>query len=451
MSTSQSVDLAVIGGGSAGVRCARVAASLGARVALFDDAPLGGTCVNLGCIPKKLLAYGAHVAHEIADARAMGWQIGEVRPDWPALVARKDAEIARLNGAYERTLREAGVQIVRARAMIEGSAGALQVRASDEVWPAKNVVIATGGVPRRPTIPGVELGDVSDDFFHWPALPRSCVVVGAGYVALEIASVLAALGVDVDVLARGSVLSAFDPELRAFFAAEIRKTGIRLHEHQGDVAAVSRLGDRRVVSAAGRFEAERVVFAIGRTARVSGLGLEQVGVEVAHGAVAVDSRYATNVPGVFAIGDVTVRMELTPVALAEGTVVARNLFGKAGGTVPYDLVPTAVFSMPPVASVGLSEPTARARGIDARIFRTDFRPLKDTITGSAARTLMKVVVDGANDRVLGIHIVGTDAPEIIQGFAVALTAGVTKAQLDATLGVHPTAAEELVTLRTPAV
>jgi len=451
MSGDQTVDLAVIGGGSGGVRCARTAAGLGARVVLFDPNPLGGTCVNLGCVPKKLLAYGAHVAHELEDARGMGWSIGESKLVWSDLVARKDREITRLNGAYESTLLGAGVEIVRARAIVGGRAGALVVRAGEREIRAKNVVIATGGVPRRPEIPGADLADVSDDFFHWPTLPRSIVLVGAGYVALEIASVLAALGVEVEVLARGHVLSGFDPDLRVFFRDEIQKHGIRVHEHCDDMKSVACEGDRRVVCDAkgDRFVADRALFAIGRTPIVHGFGLEELGVEIAHGAVVTDERFATNVPGIFAIGDVIARMELTPVALAQGMIVARGLFGKPVGTIPYDLVPTAVFSMPPVASVGLSEPTARARGIEAKIFRADFRPLKTTISGSTSRTLMKVVVDPATDRVLGIHMVGVDAPEIIQGFAVALVAGVTKAQLDATIGVHPTSAEELVTMRTP--
>lgn len=451
MSVDGTVDLAVIGGGSAGVRCARVAASLGAKVVLFEDAALGGTCVNLGCIPKKLLAYGAHVAEEIGDAVGMGWTIGQTHFDWGVLVQRKDAEIARLNLAYEKLLRDAGVEIVRARATIEGGEGALTVRAGGRALAARHVVIATGGTPRRPPIPGAELASVSDDFFHWPTLPRSIAIVGAGYIAVEIASVLAALGVEVDLLARRCALSGFDPDVSLALAKGLARHGIRVHERWGEATSIVRHGERLVIdNAAGeRVEAERVLLAIGRDPHVRGFGLEALGVETKGGAIAVDERFATSVAGLYAIGDVIARRELTPVALAEGTLLAHSLFGDGGHAIAYELAPTAVFSMPPVASVGWSEPVARGRLGEVRIFRTTFRPLKHRLTGSDVQTMMKIVVDGVTDRVVGIHVVGDDAPEIIQGFAVALQVGVTKAQLDRTIGVHPTAAEELVTMRTP--
>lgn len=452
MSDERTVDLAVIGGGSAGVRVARIAASLGAKVVLFEDAALGGTCVNLGCIPKKLLSYGAHAAYEIEEARGMGWSIGEARVDWPTLRTRKDTEIARLNGVYEALLRDAGVEIFRARASIETSAaGALVVRGGHHVVHAKHVAVATGGAPRRPEIPGAELADVSDDFFHWPVLPRSVAIVGAGYVATEIASVLAALGVQVELLARGSVLSSFDPDLGAFLTRELGKHEIAVHEGWGEPVRIERAPDHlAVVSASGeRVTAERVLFAVGRAPHVRGFGLEALGVATREGAIVVDDRFATSVPGVHAIGDVIARRELTPVALAEGTLLARQLFGQGGHDVDYDLAPSAVFSLPPVGTVGLSEPAARARGHALRIFKTEFQPLKHRISGSTERTMMKLVVDAATDLVLGVHMVGADAPEIIQGFAVALVAGATKAQFDRTIGVHPTAAEELVTMRTP--
>ena len=450
MRREQTVDLAVIGGGSAGVRCARVAASLGARVTLFEPAALGGTCVNLGCIPKKLLGYGAEVAHQLADARAMGWSVGAATLDWATLLARKDAEITRLNGVYERLLLGAGVQIVRAHASIEGAAGALAVRADGRAFPATRVVIATGGVPKRPPIPGAALADVSDDFFHWPVLPRSVAIVGAGYVAVEIASVLSALGVEVQVLARHGVLSAFDPDVGTALARGLAAHGVRVREGCGDVAAIERTaGGLAVVDGRGeRALAERVLLAVGRTPRIDGIGLEALGVATEGGAVVVGARFEASVAGVHAIGDVIARRELTPVALAEGTLLARSLFGGGSGALDYERVPAAVFSMPPVATVGLTEPAARARG-EVRVFEAAFRPLKHRLTGADETTMMKIVVDASSDRVLGIHVVGEDAPEIIQGFAVAVAMGATKAQLDATLGVHPTAAEELVTMRTP--
>lgn len=447
----QALDLVVIGGGSAGVRCARTAAALGAKVALVEAGDLGGTCVNLGCIPKKLLAYGAHVAHELDEARGMGWVIPEARLDWAALVAKKDTEIARLNGVYERLLVSAGVRVVRGRAVLEPGEGAPVVRVGEEVLRARHVVLATGGVPRRPAIPGAEHAITSDDFFHLPSLPRSIVIVGAGYVAVEVASTLAALGVETTLLARRRLLGGFDPDVGAFLKGEIEKHGVRVREDRGHVRAIEAHGDGvRVIDERGEaYDAERVLLAVGRTPVTRGLGLEALGVVLREdGAVVVDAEYRTRVPGLFAIGDVTARMDLTPIALAEGMAVARRLFGGPVAEVPYALTPTAVFSLPPVAAVGMTEPDARARG-EVRIFRTDFRPLKRTISGSTERTMMKLVVDAATDRVLGVHVVGADAPEMVQGFAVALTCGATKAQLDQTIGIHPTAAEELVTMRTP--
>jgi glutathione reductase (NADPH) len=449
MTDSTTVDLAVIGGGSAGLRCSRVAASLGASVVLFERSLLGGTCVNLGCVPKKLLGYGAHVAHELDEARGMGWSIGEASLDWKALVANKDRAIAEVNASYDTMLGSAGVKIVRAHATVRKGA-TLEVIADGHVTRARRVVVATGGAPTRPPIPGVEHAWVSDDFFHWPSLPRSIVIVGGGYVGLEIASMLAALGVEVQLVARRSVLSTFDPDVQRVVAREVQKHGVRVIEHRGELRSIDRSATGMAVHFAdgAPVRAESVLLAIGRTPTLA--GLEALELRTTNGAIAVDDRFATSVPGVFAIGDVIGRSELTPVALAEGMLLARMLFASGGPPVPYALVPTAVFSMPPVASVGLTEPEARARG-EVTIFRTEFRPMKHMISGSTERTMMKLVVDAKTDRVLGVHVVGLDAPEMIQGFAVALTAGATKAQLDATIGVHPTAAEELVTLRTPVV
>jgi len=441
----------VIGGGSAGVRTARVAASLGAKVAIVEERDFGGTCVNVGCIPKKLLAYGAHAAHEIEEARAMGWRIGEASIEWRELADRTHAEVRRLNGIYETLLGSAGVEIVRGRAQLEKDASGLAVRVGERRLEARYVIVATGGRPRRPSVPGAELADVSDDFFAWTSLPRSLVVVGGGYVALEIASVVAGLGVSVDVVARSHVLQGFDEGVRAFVPRALARHGVRVHEGRGALVAIEREGDGVAVvdGLGGRTRGERVLLAVGRDPSVTNLGLESLDIAVRDGAIAVDEHYETSCPGVFAIGDVISRMELTPVALAEGMVVAHRLFGTSRAPVPYETVPTAVFSMPPVAAVGLTEERARARGHALRVFETEFRPLKHRLTGIDARTYVKIVVDAPSDRVLGIHVVGDDAPEIIQGFAVAVQMGATKAQLDATIGVHPTAAEELVTMRSP--
>ncbi len=449
---SETKDLVVIGGGSAGVRTARVAASLGAKVAIVEAHALGGTCVNVGCIPKKLLGYGAHAAHALADARAMGWRFGEARVDWPELVRRTQLEVRRLSGIYETLLVSAGAEIVRGRARLAREGGTLAVVVDERRIATRHVVIATGGRPARPGVPGAELADVSDDFFHWPSLPRSLVIVGGGYVALEIASIVAALGVPVELVARSQILHGFDADVRVFLPRELERNGVRVREGQGDLVAVERERGELVVALAlgGRARGERVLLAVGRHPNVENLGLEALGVALRDGAIAVDEHYRTRCPDVFAIGDVTARMELTPVALAEGVVVAHQLFGSAPpSAVPYDTVPTAVFSMPPVAAVGLTESAARERGHEVRVFETEFRPLQHRLTGLDVRTYMKIVVDAPTDRVIGIHVVGDDAPEMIQGFAVAVQMGVTKAQLDRTIGVHPTAAEELVTIRSP--
>jgi glutathione reductase (NADPH) len=444
---SEPVDLFVIGGGSAGVRLARTAATLGAKVVLAEARELGGTCVNLGCVPKKLLGYGAHVRHELEEARGMGWSIPDASLDWATLRARKDVEVARLNAAYASMLVSAGVHIVRGHARIEDRH---VVTVGDARFDVKHIAICTGGQPRRPPIPGVGLAFTSDELFHLPALPRSIVIVGGGYVALEIGSILAALGTDVCVVTRSSPLSHFDPEIATFASAEMAKHGMRFsngHEIVGIERTESGLA---VVDHQGtRVTGDSVMLAVGRTPHVEGLGLDTVGVaRKPDGSIVVDAHYRTNVPTIHALGDVTSRLDLTPVALAEGTLLAHHLFGTEREPLDYTLVPTAVFTMPPVASVGLSEPAAKALGHAVDVYVSDFRPLKHTISGSTERTMMKLVVDRHSDRMLGVHVVGKDAPEIVQGFAVALTCGATKRQVDRTIGIHPTSAEELVTMRT---
>jgi glutathione reductase (NADPH) len=444
---SEPVDLFVIGGGSAGVRLARTAALLGAKVVLAESKDLGGTCVNLGCVPKKLLAYGAHVKHELDEARAMGWTIGDAALDWGALRERKDVEIARLNAAYASLLVSAGVRIVRGHATIESRH---IVRVGDEGFDVKHIAICTGGQPRRPAIPGVELAFTSDEFFHLRALPRSIVIAGGGYVALEIGSILAALGTEVCIVTRSRALSHFDPDVSAFARAELEKHGIRFSCGHEVVAIERTATGLAVVDHEGtRVPGEAVMLAVGRTANVSGLGLEALGVaHRADGSIEVDADFRTNVPTVHALGDVIGKLDLTPVALAQATHLAHHLFGEPREPLDYDLVPTAVFTMPPVATVGMSEPAAKAKFHVVDVYVSEFRPLKHTISGSTERTLMKMVVDRATDRVLGVHVVGKDAPEIVQGFAVALTCGATKRQVDRTIGIHPTSAEELVTMRT---
>ncbi len=444
---TEHADLFVIGGGSAGVRLARTAAGLGAKVVVAEAGALGGTCVNLGCVPKKLLGYGAHVQREIEEARGMGWSIGEAVLDWPVLRARKDAEIARLNAVYASLLVSAGVHVVRGHARIEARH---VVRVNETVFDARHIAICTGGQPNRPRIPGVELAFTSDEFFHLPTLPRSVVIVGGGYVALEIGSIFAALGTEVTIVTRSHPLSHFDPEVSAFARAELEKHGIRFSCDHEIVAIEKAAEGLAVVDHQGtRVAGETVMLAVGRTPHLDGLGLEALGIaRKPNGAIVVDASLRTSVPTIHALGDVIGKLELTPVALAEGTFLAHHLFGEARDPLDYDLVPTAVFTTPPVSTVGLSEPAAKARFHAVDVYVSEFRPLKHTISGGTERTMMKMVVDRVTDRVLGVHMVGRDAPEIVQGFAVALTCGATKRQVDRTIGIHPTSAEELVTMRT---
>jgi glutathione reductase (NADPH) len=449
-------DLFVIGGGSGGVRASRIAASLGAKVAMAEDARLGGTCVNVGCVPKKLFVYGAEVGRQLAGAAGLGWSVAGARFDWPTLREGTAAEVRRLNGVYERVVTGAGAEVLRARARLV-SPQAVETRdvatGATRTITARHVLVATGAQARRPAIPGADLGWVSDDVFTLERLPGSLVVVGAGYIGLELAGVFAGLGVEVTVLARHDhVLPRFDRDVSLFVRAELEKAGVRVACHE-EATRVEAVAGRRVVHTerGHRYEAEAVLFAIGRDPKIAGLGLEDVGVVLRNGAIRVDSSYTTHVPTVHAVGDVIGHVQLTPVALAEGMALARTLFGEGGKqTVDYDGIPTAVFTSPAVATVGLTEADARARGHRLAIFKADFKPMKHALTGADERCFMKLVVDAVTDRVLGVHVVGGEAGEIVQGFAVALRCGATKAQLDATIGIHPTAAEELVTMRTPA-
>lgn len=442
----QSQDLIVVGGGSGGVRAARIAASLGAKVALVEGSRLGGTCVNVGCVPKKLLSYGAHVAHELDEARGFGWAIEMARHDWPTLVARTAAEVTRLNGVYRELLVKAGVEVVDGWATVEAPG---RVRVGERVLEARHTLLATGGRPARPSFPGQDLAFVSDDAFTLPALPGRLVIVGTGYVGLEFASIFAALGVDVTVLGRRErILASFDAGLAAHLTSEMEKHGVRFVFHDAPRELRAHADGKLLITERGaELSTDAVMLAIGRRPRTEAFAALGVALDV-RGHVAVDARMETSVPGVFAVGDLVGRAELTPVALAEGMALARHLYG--GGPPPaidYPNVPTAVFTLPPAAAVGLTEDAARAAGHTPRVLTTSFRPLKHTVSGASERAFMKLVVDAVTDRVLGVHLVGPDSAEILQGFAVAITCGATKAQLDRTIGIHPTAAEELVTMR----
>jgi glutathione reductase (NADPH) len=440
-------DLFVIGAGSGGVRAARMAAQRGARVAVADPAPLGGTCVNLGCIPKKLYRYAADYGAAFDEARGYGWTADAPRFDWDTLKANRAAEITRLNGVYAALLESAGVTVLRGRARLHD---AHTVAVGDARHAARHVLVATGGAPVVPPWPGRELAITSDQVFDLPRLPRRLLVVGGGYIACEFASIFRGLGVEVvQVLRADEVLRGFDDDVRAFVGEALRRQGIELRTGV-HVARLDRHGDgvRTTLHEGGTIDADGVLAATGRAPRTFGLGLAEVGVALGdNGAVRVDADYRSSVPHIHAVGDVIDRLPLTPVALAEAMVVVDRLFGSGTRSLDYAHVPTAVFTHPEVASVGLAEAEARARHGAVRVFRSTFRPLRHTLTGHAERTLVKLVVDAASDRVVGVHMAGEHAAEIVQGFATALVAGATKAQFDATVGIHPTAAEEFVTMR----
>jgi len=445
-------DLFVIGAGSGGVRASRVAAGFGARVAVAEHYRVGGTCVIRGCVPKKLLVYASHFRDDFEDAAAYGWNVAGAQFSWPHFMARKNAEIARLEAIYEKLLAASGVELMRSQASL---LDAHTVLAEGRTVRAAHILIATGGWPHLPPLPGIEHCITSNEVFELQNLPRRVLVVGGGYIAVEFAGIFHGMGSEVIISYRGEqVLRCFDDDVRSRLAREITGKGLRLMLGS-TLAGVSRRTDgtlSAMVMVAGvetMVECDAVLLATGRWPNTRGLGLEQAGVQLdAVGAVMVDGYNRSRVPNVFAVGDVTDRIALTPVAIREGQAVATTLFG-GGDPVPVDhlSVPTAVFSQPPIAVVGLTEAQAVEAFGEADVYEADFRPLKHTLTGRDERTFMKLVVDAATQRVVGAHMVGADAPEIIQGIAIAVKAGLTKREFDATVGIHPTAAEEFVTLR----
>jgi len=444
---SYDFDLFTIGAGSGGVRASRMAAGYGARVAIAEDRYLGGTCVNVGCIPKKLLVYASHFNADFADAAGFGWSVGTREFNWKRLIENKDREIQRLNLVYERLLNECGVTLVPDRAQL---LDAHTVLVGQERYTANYILVATGSWPTIPPIPGSEHAISSNEAFFLPSLPESVLIVGGGYIGVEFAGIFHGLGVDVTQVHRGQLfLRGFDDDVRSFLAREITKKGIRLR-FKTQVTKIERSnGKNRVTLTDGTsMETETIMFATGRAPNTPNLGLEKAGVQLdAIGAIVVDEYSCTTAPNIYAVGDCTDRMKLTPVALAEGRAVAETLFNNRPTKPNYANVPTAIFSDPNVGTVGLTEEEARTQYSEIDVYKTNFRPLKHTLTGSDEQTLMKLVVDRATDRVLGCHVVGADAGEIVQGLAIALQCGATKAQFDATIGIHPTAAEEFVTMR----
>jgi glutathione reductase (NADPH) len=446
------VDLFVIGGGSGGVRAARIAAGYGARVLVAEEYRVGGTCVIRGCVPKKLLVYASHVHQEIEDAAGFGWSIPSASFDWSTLIANKDKEVARLEAAYAANLAKAGAEIVKARAVFE-DAHTLSLSNGERVR-AKNVLIAVGATPNHGAeIPGIEHVISSNEVFHLQKQPKRILIQGGGYIALEFACIFAGLGSDVTVVYRGdNILRGFDNDVRAHVRKEMEQEGITILTGC-TVGRVDKHGEEFTshLSNGSSVASDQVMFAIGRHPNVANLGLEKAGVAInpKNGGIAVDGFSKTSVPHIYAVGDVTHRLNLTPVAIREGHAFADTVFGNRAIRVDHADVPTAVFSQPEVGTVGLTEEQARAEFARVDIYKADFRPMKATLSGRNTRVLMKLIVDAETDRVIGCHIVGPEAGELVQAIGIAVKLKATKADFDATMAVHPTAAEELVTMRTP--
>lgn len=446
-------DLIVIGGGSGGVRAARIAAGHGARVALIEEYRLGGTCVIRGCVPKKLMVYASRFAQEFEESHGYGWQVDGARFDWPTLKARRDAEVSRLEAVYRKNLLAAGVTILEGRAHCVAP-HTVQLSNGQRLTGA-HLLIATGGQPTHgPDIPGHGLAIDSNGFFDLPHLPRRVVVQGAGYIALELACVLQLLGAQVDVIVRGdALLRGFDADVQSHLLHALTEQGLRVHFHR-HVSAIARAAEGLSITLddGTALAADCVLRALGRKPNTAGLGLDVLGIQTdMHGAIPVDALSATGVPGVYAVGDVTNRVNLTPMAIREGHAFADTVFGKAPRTVDHTLVPTAVFTTPEIGVVGLTEAQALQQNPRLDVYRAVFRPMKATLSGHTGKMLLKLLVDRDTDRVLGFHSVGPDTGEMAQLMGVALQLNATKASLDATLAVHPTAAEELVTMRQPTI
>lgn len=442
-------DLFVIGAGSGGVRASRIAAGFGAKVAVAEEFRVGGTCVIRGCVPKKLLVYASHFSEDFETAKGFGWTVGETSFDWAELIARKDAEIDRLNGLYIQTLTNAGVEIIDGRAVVTGPN---EVSVGGRRITAKTILVAVGGWPQMPHVPGIEHAITSNEALHLEKQPKRIVIVGGGYIAVEFAGIFNGMGSDVIQLYRGEqIMRGFDDDLRHRLADEMVKKGIDLRTGL-NVARIEKAADgvRLTLTDDSILEADAVMYATGRVPNTKGLGLEDAGVALdENGAVIVDGYGKTSVDSIYAVGDVTDRIQLTPVAIKEGHAFALTVFGGTPTSPGHDAVPSAVFSQPPIGTVGLSESDARAKYDAIEVFESDFRPMKHTLGGATERAYTKLIVDKASDKVVGAHMIGLDAAEIIQGIGIAVRAGLTKAQFDATVAVHPSSAEEFVLMRTP--
>ena len=440
-------DLITIGAGSGGVRASRLAAQTGARVAVCEEQRVGGTCVLRGCVPKKLLVYASHFADDFETAESFGWTIPSARFDWPTLIARKNKELDRLNGVYQRILRDNGVETLNGFGRVVDPH---TVEVNGRTVTAKNILIATGSWPSMPPVPGIEHVISSNEALDLPELPKRMVIVGGGYIAVEFAGIFNGLGVEVtEIIRADAILRGFDEDVRVTLTDEMTKAGVKIRS-ECTIRSIEKTADGYSLRLDHdeELETDLVMYATGRTPKIQGLGLEEAGVKLArNGAIVVDDYSRSSVPSIYAVGDVTDRMNLTPVALAEGMAFVQTVFNNKPTKVDYDFIPTAVFSQPQIGTVGFSEHEAREKFGKIDVYVSRFRPMKLSLSDKQERTFMKLIVEQATDRVIGCHMVGPDAGEIAQGLGIALKCGATKAQFDATIGIHPTAAEEFVTMR----
>jgi glutathione reductase (NADPH) len=443
-------ELFVIGAGSGGVRAARMASSFGAKVAITEDRYLGGTCVNVGCVPKKLLVYASHFSEDFKNAKGFGWSISSSDFNWQTLIKNKNTEITRLNGVYENILASAGVE------RIEGHGTLVDehtVTVNGQQYSAERILIATGSWPSIPDIPGKEYVISSNEVFFLDTLPEKIIIVGGGYIAVEFAGIFNALGVDTTLLYRGPLfLRGFDRDVREFLAVEMIKKGINL-KFETNVDSIEKIDNRlqATLTDESTLHADQVLYATGRKPKTEGMGIESPGIALdKNAAIVVNDQYQTNIQSIYAVGDVTNRVNLTPVALAEGMFLARLLYNNETSPVDYENIPTCVFSQPNIGTVGLTEEAAREKYNQIDVYKSSFTPMKHTLSGDDEKTFMKLIVDIETDLVVGVHMVGPEAGEIIQGMGIAMKAGASKADFDKTIGIHPTTAEEFVTMREPA-
>lgn len=446
---SYDYDLFVIGAGSGGVRAARISAGFGAKVAIAEEYRVGGTCVIRGCVPKKLFVYASHYANEMEDAAGFGWTVGERSFDWATLIANKDKEIDRLNGIYIQNLEKSGVKLIQSRAVLV-DAHTVRLEKDGSTVTADKILIATGAAPFIPELPGSEHTISSNEAFHLPKLPKSIMIVGGGYIAVEFAGIFNGLGVDVALTYRGEkILRGFDEDMRNGLAEALVDQGIEMHLG-ANPTRIDKDGESYTVTFEdGRtFKTDLVMYATGRNPNTQGLGLENVGIAIGgKGEIIVDEYSRSSSDNIYAVGDVTDRVNLTPVAITEGMAFAATVFNNNPTPVDHEMIPTAVFSQPEIGTVGMTEEQARAASANIDIYKSRFRPMKHTLSGRNEYMIMKLIVDGNSDRVLGCHILGDDGAEIVQMLAVAMRMGATKADLDQTMALHPSAAEELVTMR----